>query len=108
MQELRMRTRYQIPAVVAAAALGAGAAATAVIATQSPGNQAATVHTVIRQAAPAASTTSTSPKSVSQIYNDDVDGIVEITVHERSSSQQSFGFGAPQGQTQTAQGTGFE
>ena len=103
-----MRTRYQIPVVVAAAALGAGAAATAVITTQSPGTTAGATQTVIRQAEPAASTTSASAKSVSQIYNEDVDGVVEITVRERSSSRQSFGFGAPQGQTQTAQGTGFE
>ncbi|HET6848315.1 MAG TPA: trypsin-like peptidase domain-containing protein [Gaiellales bacterium] len=103
-----MKMRYQVPAVVAAAALGAAAAANAVIATGGGGHAATTTETVIRQAQPAASTTSSAAKSVSQIYVEDTKGIVEITVRERSSTGQSFGFGAPQSETQTAQGTGFE
>jgi putative serine protease PepD len=101
-----MKKRYQITAVIAACAMGAGAATSTMIATQeSPPAAATTTQTVLEQAEPAAST-SGAAQSVAEIYNEDVDGVVEITVKEQSSSGQGYGFGAPR--TVTAQGTGFE
>jgi putative serine protease PepD len=101
-----MKRRYQVTALVAAAALGAGGATILVLTTQGSDRSSTSTQTVIQQAQPAASTTAA--KSVSEIYDENVDGVVEITVRQ-SSDQQGYGFyGGPQEQTQTAQGTGFE
>jgi putative serine protease PepD len=103
-----MKSRYQATAVIAAAALGAGAATGAVIATQGSDTAATTTQTVIQAAEPAASTSSSSARSVSEIYKQAVDGVVQITVQESSGQQGGYPFGQPRDQNQQAQGTGFE
>ena len=103
-----MRYRHRALALIAAGALGAGTTA-AVFAATDDGSAATATTTVVTQSATPAADTTTAAKSVSQIYADNVDGIAEIKVRQKTTTGQSgFSPFGPQQQTQTAQGTGFE
>jgi putative serine protease PepD len=96
-----MKRTARAAALIAAAALGAGTAVTAVVLTGESDDSPATT-TVVGNASPAASTSTA--KSVADIYRSSVAGVVEIKVSSTSSTPNPFG--APQ--SQVAQGTGFE
>ena len=98
-----MRTVIAVAALLASAGAGAGVAAIAVH--ESTGSNSTTVirRPVTVNAAPAASTTSASGLSVSEIYKRSIDGVVEVLA--TGPSQGSFFGGQP---TESAQGTGFE
>ncbi len=93
----RQRTATAAAALLAALGIGAGGAVAILTAVDSGGTT-----TVVRQVAvgSSASTASTAPLSVNQIYRRASRAVVEITVTSTSSS----GFG---GQTQQGLGTGF-
>ncbi len=97
MTRQRHRTATAAAALLAALGIGAGAAVAVLTAVDSGGTT-----TVVRQVAvgSSASTASTAPLSVNQIYRRASRAVVEITVTSTSSS----GFG---GQTQQGLGTGF-
>ena len=98
-----MRTVIAVAALIASAGVGAGVAGVAVH--ESTGSTTTTVvrRPVTVNAAPAASTTPTGALSVSQIYQQSIDGVVEVLA--TGSSGRSF-FGGQA--TESAQGTGFE
>ncbi len=97
MTRQRHRTAIAAAALLAALGIGAGGAVAILTAVDSGGTT-----TVVRQVAvgSSASTASTAPLSVNQIYRRASRAVVEITVTSTSSS----GFG---GQTQQGLGTGF-
>ena len=101
------RLRRLLPiavAVVIGAAAGAGAYA---LTNNDSGSPAASKLVVPAQ--PASSTSTVD--SLTQLYNQDAPGVVDITVTSTSSGNSSngFPFGQPQGsQKQEAEGTGFE
>jgi putative serine protease PepD len=96
-----MKRTTRAAALIASAALGAGTAVTAVVLTGGSGDSPGTT-TVLGNASPAASTSSA--KSVADIYRSSVAGVVEIKVSSTSGTPNPFG----QPQAQVAQGTGFE
>lgn len=95
-----MKRTTRAAALIAAAALGAGTAVTAVVLTDGSGTPAATT-TIVGNAGAAVSTSSS--ESVGEIYRSSVAGVVEIRVSSTSSTPSAFGQ-----QSQVAQGTGFE
>jgi putative serine protease PepD len=96
-----MKRTTRAAALVATAALGAGAAVTAVVLTGATDDSSRST-TILGAASPAAATNT--GKSVADIYRSAVTGVVEIKVSSTSSTPNPFG----QPQTQVAQGTGFE
>ncbi|HEX3328927.1 MAG TPA: trypsin-like peptidase domain-containing protein [Gaiellales bacterium] len=100
-----MRTPIAVAALLATAGLGASVAAVAVHEADGGGGT-----TIIRRpavtvnAAPAASTSPSGGMSVSEIYRKSVPGVVEVLATGQSSGGNGF-FG---GQTESAQGTGFQ
>jgi putative serine protease PepD len=96
-----MKRTTRAAALIAAAALGAGTAVTAVVLIGESDDSPSTT-TIVGNASPAASTSTA--KSVADIYRSSVAGVVEIKVSSTSSTPNPFG--QPQGQV--AQGTGFE
>ena len=101
------RLRRALPLVVALA-IGAAAGAGA-YALSSHGSQTPSAAPVVVPAQPASSTSSVD--SLTQLYNEDAPGVVDITVESTTSGGSSggFPFGNPDGsQKQRAEGTGFE
>jgi putative serine protease PepD len=100
------RLRRALPLAVALA-VGAGAGAGAYALT-SHGSAKQSVATVVVPAQPAASTSTVD--SLTQLYKQDSQGVVDITVESSSSGNSSaFPFGGPGGtQKEQAEGTGFE
>jgi putative serine protease PepD len=101
-----MRLRRALPVVVALA-IGAAAGAGA-YALSSHGSNAPSAAPVVVPAQPASSTSSVD--SLTQLYNEDAPGVVDITVESTTSGGSSggFPFGNPGGsQKQRAEGTGF-
>src|SRR5580765_3337970 len=100
------RLRRALPVVVALA-IGAAAGAGA-YALSSHGSNAPSAAPVVVPAQPASSTSSVD--SLTQLYNEDAPGVVDITVESTTSGGSSggFPFGNPGGsQKQRAEGTGF-
>jgi putative serine protease PepD len=95
-----MRIRTTIATLAAAATAGAGVAG--VVAGGQSGAAVATSTVTVAGVATNAAAVASSARSVAEIYQDSVDGVVEITATVRSSSP--YGPVA----TATAQGTGFE
>jgi putative serine protease PepD len=95
-----MKRTTRAAALIAAAALGAGTAVTAVVLTDGSGTPPETT-TIVGNAGAAVSTSS--GESVGEIYRSSVAGVVEIKVSSTSSTPSPFGQ-----QSQVAQGTGFE
>jgi putative serine protease PepD len=102
--ELAMKRTTRAAALIASAALGAGAAVATVVLTGGTGNSPAGATTILGAASPAASTGSA--RSIADIYRSSVAGVVEIKVGSTSSDPGVSPFGQPQ--AQVAQGTGFE
>jgi putative serine protease PepD len=101
------RLRRALPLVVALA-IGAAAGAGA-YALNSHGSKTPSAAPVVVPAQPASSTSSVD--SLTQLYNQDAPGVVDITVESTTSAGSSggFPFGNPGGpQKQRAEGTGFE
>jgi len=101
------RLRRALPLVVALA-IGAAARAGA-YALSSHGSKTPSAAPVVVPAQPASSTSSVD--SLTQLYNEDAPGVVDITVESTTSGGSSggFPFGNPGGsQKQRAEGTGFE
>jgi putative serine protease PepD len=101
------RLRRLLPIAVAAA-IGVGAGAGAYALANHGGSAASTPSTVVVPAQPASSTSTSD--SLTQLYQQDAPGVVDITVDSTSSgSSQGFPFGnPPQGKQQSeAEGTGF-
>ncbi len=95
-------------ALAAALAIGAAAGAGA-YALSSHGSKTPSAAPVVVPAQPASSTSSVD--SLTQLYNQDAPGVVDITVESTTSGSSSggFPFGNPGGsQKQRAEGTGFE
>src|SRR5262245_11529032 len=102
-----LRLRRVVPIAIAVA-IGAGAGAGAYALT-SNGSAAQSTTKVVIPAQPASSTSTVD--SLTQLYQQDAPGIVDITVESSSSGNSSggFPFGTPGGsQKQQAEGTGFE
>jgi putative serine protease PepD len=95
-----MRIRTTIATLAAAAAAGAGVAS--VIGNGQSGAAATTSTVTVAGAATNAAAVAGGAMSVAEIYQDSVDGVVEITATVRTSSP--YGPGQPT----SAQGTGFE
>jgi putative serine protease PepD len=91
-----------LPIAAVTAALVAGSGLAVVVAESTHGSPAANTSTVTVTAAPGTNAASTSGKSISDIYNQSADGVVEITA-QTSAGASPFG---DQGGG-TAQGTGF-
>jgi len=101
------RLRRALPLVVALA-IGAAAGAGA-YALSNHGSKTPSAAPVVVPAQPASSTSSVD--SLTQLYNEDAPGVVDITVESTTSGGSSggFPFGNPGGsQKQRAEGTGFE
>src|SRR6476620_2062739 len=101
------RLRRALPLVVALA-IGAAAGAGA-YALSSHGSKTPSAAPLVVPAQPASSTSSVD--SLTQLYNEDAPGVVDITVESTTSGGSSggFPFGNPGGsQKQRAEGTGFE
>jgi len=100
------RLRRLLP-ITAAAAIGVGAGAGAYALANHGGSTAATPPPVVVPAQPASSTSTTD--SLTQLYQQDAPGVVDITVQSTSGGSSSgFPFGQPQGkQKSEAEGTGF-
>jgi putative serine protease PepD len=101
------RLRRLIP-IAAAAAIGVGAGAGAYALANHGGSTSSTPSTVVVPAQPASSTSTSD--SLTQLYQQDAPGVVDITVESTSGggSSQGFPFGSPQGKQQSeAEGTGF-
>jgi putative serine protease PepD len=101
------RLRRILPIAIAVA-IGAGAGAGAYALT-SHGSGASTTTKVVIPAQPASSTSTVD--SLTQLYQQDAPGVVDITVESSSGGNSSggFPFGSPGGsQKQQAEGTGFE
>jgi len=101
------RLRRALPVVVALA-IGAAAGA-GTYALSSHGSKTPSAAPVVVPAQPASSTSSVD--SLTQLYNEDAPGVVDITVESTTSGGSSggFPFGTPGGsQKQRAEGTGFE
>src|ERR1700751_4318975 len=100
------RLRRLLP-IAAAAVIGVGAGAGAYALANHGGSSTSTPSTVVVPAQPASSTSTTD--SLSQLYQQDAPGVVDITVQSTSSGGSGgFPFGQPQGKQQSeAEGTGF-
>ena len=98
----RSFSRGAVAAFVAAAAI-AGVGAGAAIYAAAAGNDSGSAATPT--ASSATPTASSSQLTVGEIYRDASKGVVEITVTQNGSSQQTFPYG--QGQKAQAQGSGF-
>src|SRR6185437_1491473 len=99
-----MRTPIAVAALLASAGLGASVAAVAVH--EADGGAGTTIirrPAVTVNAAPAASTSPSGGMSVSEIYRKSVPGVVEVLSTGQTSGSGFFG-----GQTESAQGTGFQ
>jgi putative serine protease PepD len=99
-----MRTPIAVAALLASAGLGASVAAVAVH--EADGGAGTTIirrPAVTVNAAPAASTSPSGGMSVSEIYRKSVPGVVEVLATGQTSGSGFFG-----GQTESAQGTGFQ
>jgi putative serine protease PepD len=99
-----MRTPIAVAALLASAGLGASVAAVAVH--EADGGAGTTIirrPAVTVNAAPAASTSPSGGMSVSEIYRKSVPGVVEVLATGQTSGNGFFG-----GQTESAQGTGFQ
>ncbi len=100
-----MRSAIVVAALLASAGVGASVAAVAVH--ESDGGSSTTVirrPAVTVNAAPAATTSPAGGMSVSEIYRKSVTGVVEVL----ATGQASGGGGFFGGQTESAQGTGFQ
>ncbi len=100
-----MRSAIVVAALLASA--GAGASVAAVAVHESDGGSSTTVirrPAVTVNAAPAATTSPSGGMSVSEIYRKSVTGVVEVL----ATGQTSGGGGFFGGQTESAQGTGFQ
>src|SRR5690348_13065786 len=105
-QPARTRLRRLLPLAVAAA-VGVAAGAGAYALTNKHSGSTASSNPVVVPAQPASSTSTVD--SLTQLYKQDVAGVVDITVTSSSGGGSSgFPFGAPQqGQKSEAEGTGF-
>jgi len=101
------RLRRLLPVAVAAA-IGVGAGAGAYALANHGGSATSTPPAVVVPAQPASSTSTSD--SLTQLYQQDAPGVVDITVQSTTSGSGSQGlpFGQPQGKQQSeAEGTGF-